>query len=42
LTPEEAKLLLVGRANLGDEEAADLLYLLFHDQKPPMGQKAAR
>jgi hypothetical protein len=33
LTPEEAKLLLVGRANLGDEKAADLLYLLFHDQK---------
>jgi hypothetical protein len=34
LTPEEAKLLLVARANSGDEEAADLLYSLFHDQKP--------
>lgn len=33
LTPEEAKLLLIGRANLGDEKANDLLYLLFHDHK---------
>ena len=35
LTPEQLKLLLIGRANAGDENASDLLYLIFHDPGRP-------
>ncbi|HZR66706.1 MAG TPA: hypothetical protein VFA85_16310 [Terriglobales bacterium] len=35
LTPEQAKLLLIGRASAGDENANDLLYLMFHDPDHP-------
>jgi len=40
LTSEQAKLLLIGRASIGDESAYDFLYSFFHDAKSDPGHSA--